>query len=211
MPRKKTTKKQEENNKKIETIVTILCFLFLIVMILVILGNTKSLDNAIYEGIRNCKFLNDYFIFITKFGNTKFILFILFFFFLLLPRKHALLIWISAILSAGSNTIIKHIVRRPRPALEKLVTQGGYSFPSGHTMISIAVYGYLLYLAHTEIKKKWLRIGIEVLLGILIISIMISRIYVGVHYFTDVLGGIFLESAILISLITISKKYKLFE
>ena len=211
MPRKKQTKKQEVQNKKIEILVTTLCFLFLFVLILVILGNIKSLDTIIYEGIKKCSFLKDYFIFITKFGNTEVILLVLFFFFLLLSRKHALIIWISAILSVGSNTLVKHIVRRPRPVVERLVTESGYSFPSGHTMIAIAVYGYLFYLAHTMIKIKWLRITIEILLGILIISIMLSRIYVGVHYFTDILGGIFLESAIIISLITISNKYKLFE
>ena len=85
------------------------------------------------------------------------------------------------------NYILKLIFVRNRPIDINLITETGYSFPSGHAMISLAVYGLLIYLLGKS-NYKYKRLGI-ILLSTLIILIGISRIYLGVHYTSDVLAG----------------------
>ena len=104
------------------------------------------------------------------------------------------------------NQVIKHIVRRPRPNVLRLVEEDGYSFPSGHSMVSMAFYGIIIYLVYKNVTNKYLKWTIITLLSLLILSIGFSRIYVGVHYFTDVVGGFLLGLAYLIIYINIYNK-----
>ncbi len=103
--------------------------------------------------------------------------------------------------------IIKSIFKRPRPdEVFHLIEQGGYSFPSGHSMNCIVCYGILIYLVRRYVKSKKVTNVITVLLSILIICIGFSRIYVGVHFPTDVLGGWSLGITVLcISIIILEK------
>lgn len=94
------------------------------------------------------------------------------------------------------NYILKLIFSRERPININIITETGYSFPSGHAMISLAVYGFLAYLLwKSDYKNK--KIGI-ILLIVLIVLIGISRIYLGVHYTSDVLGGFIISLSYLI-------------
>ena len=104
------------------------------------------------------------------------------------------------------NQAIKHIVRRPRPNVLRLVEEDGYSFPSGHSMVSMAFYGIIIYLVYKNVTNKYLKWNLITLLSLLILSIGFSRIYVGVHYFTDVVGGFLLGLAYLIIYINIYNK-----
>lgn len=104
------------------------------------------------------------------------------------------------------NNLIKVIIARPRPEINKLVTETGYSFPSGHSMVSMAFYGYLIYLIYRYIKNKYIKWSLIVLLSILICLIGISRIYLGVHYTSDVLGGFLLSISYLVVYISLIKK-----
>lgn len=104
------------------------------------------------------------------------------------------------------NQVIKHIVRRPRPNVLRLVEEDGYSFPSGHSMVSMAFYGIIIYLVYKNVTNKYLKWTLITLLSLLILSIGFSRIYVGVHYFTDVVGGFLLGIAYLIIYINIYNK-----
>ena len=104
------------------------------------------------------------------------------------------------------NQTIKHIVRRPRPNVLRLVEESGYSFPSGHSMVSMAFYGIIIYLVYKNVSNKYLKWVLISLLSLLILSIGFSRIYVGVHYFTDVAGGLLLGLAYLIIYINIYNK-----
>ena len=104
------------------------------------------------------------------------------------------------------NQAIKHIVRRPRPNVLRLVEEDGYSFPSGHSMVSMAFYGIIIYLVYKNVSNKYLKWLLIALLSLLILSIGFSRIYVGVHYFTDVAGGFLLGLAYLIIYINIYNK-----
>lgn len=105
------------------------------------------------------------------------------------------------------NNLIKVIVARPRPDINRLVRETGYSFPSGHSITSMVFYGYLVYLIYKYIDNKKIKIPLMIFLIILIPIIGLSRIYLGVHYTSDVLCGFLLGIVYLILFISISKKY----
>lgn len=110
------------------------------------------------------------------------------------------------IIVAGFNTLLKILIQRPRPTEFRLIDEKGYSFPSAHSMASMAFYGLLIYLIYkyvTNIYLKWILI---VILSLLIISIGISRIYLGVHYTSDVLAGFLISLAYLIIFISVTSK-----
>lgn len=67
--------------------------------------------------------------------------------------------------------------------------RNGFSFPSGHAMVTMAFYGYLLYVVVKLVKRKWVRNSLIVLFVSIIFLVGLSRIYLGVHYVTDVLAG----------------------
>ena len=105
------------------------------------------------------------------------------------------------ILSVLYVSIAKNIFQRPRPEILQLITIGGYSFPSGHSTFSMAIYGYLIYLVNKEMTHNIKHIFIF-LLTLLIICIGLSRIYLGVHYFSDVFAG-FISGLIILNIILI--------
>ena len=96
-----------------------------------------------------------------------------------------------------SNQLLKRIVARPRPIEHTIIEETGYSFPSGHSMVSTAFYGFFIYLIYKKVKNKYLKWGLISLLTILILSIGISRVYLGVHYASDVIAGFCLSVAYL--------------
>lgn len=104
-------------------------------------------------------------------------------------KKTKYSIFINLAVAASLNSIIKHVIQRPRPVGYRLIDEKGYSFPSGHSMVSMAFYGYLIYIINTNVKSKWIRIVSTILLSTLIVLIGTSRIYLGVHYTSDVCGG----------------------
>lgn len=111
---------------------------------------------------------------------------------LLIWRKREEALMLTFALGGGGalNYVLKQIFRRSRPDVEHLVEAGGYSFPSGHAMVSFIFYGMLAYLVWYYLYEYpvW-RYLIPALLVLLGISIGISRIYLGVHYATDVIAG----------------------
>lgn len=95
---------------------------------------------------------------------------------------------INFCLAVFVNQSLKGIFARPRPEILRLEFVGGYSFPSGHATISMCFYGYIIYLILTLIKSrsKYLLAG---LFTLLVAAIGYSRVYLGSHYTSDVLGG----------------------
>ena len=113
-------------------------------------------------------------------------------------KKIAFAIPINLILSTILNLVLKNIVERPRPIGYRLIDETGYSFPSGHSMISAAFYGLIIYFIWKNVKNTKLKYISCILLALLILLIGISRIYLGVHYASDVLGGFTISIAYLI-------------
>lgn len=120
-------------------------------------------------------------------------------------KKTAFIIDLNLIIITIFNLILKNIIQRPRPEGYRLIAESGYSFPSGHSMISMAFYGLIIYMIWKTMKNKKLRNIICVLITILVILIGISRIYLGVHYASDVIGGFVVSIAYLIVYVSITK------
>lgn len=100
-----------------------------------------------------------------------------------------------------ANFVIKQIVRRARPEHLMIIEETGYSFPSGHAMMTFAFFALLIYVVYKYVKNKPLKIILTVLFSLLIISVSFSRIYLGVHYFTDILAGWLITFAIVVTFI----------
>ena len=87
------------------------------------------------------------------------------------------------------NLLLKNLFERARPELFRLVEATGYSFPSGHSMVSLCFYGMAAFLLVRELKSWPGRVLVVSAAGLLIAAIGVSRIYLGVHYPTDVVAG----------------------
>lgn len=148
--------------------------------------------------------------FITNFGGAIFVISLTTILFFVIKDKK---IGISIIANLGIvtilNQIIKFIMQRPRPTEFRIIEETGYSFPSGHSMVSLAFYGYLVYLIYKYINNKHLKRTLIIILSILICVIGVSRIYLGVHYTSDVLGGFLISLAYLIIYIDLVNKFVL--
>ncbi|WP_172793937.1 phosphatase PAP2 family protein [Pediococcus damnosus] len=142
-----------------------------------------------------------FFLFITTLGNPlPHIGFILLLVAWLIYSKHYRLLSFAALallLDTSGNQVIKQLIERPRP-LHKLISIGGYSFPSGHSTGTTVLLGSIMIIAAVLVKTNWRRwlIYLGSFMGILLIGI--SRIYLNVHYPTDVLGGFLLGTTIVL-------------
>ncbi len=189
---------------------SIFCFLlFLMITYFVISNKIEKFDTGIYQMIISLrsKPMDQFMKTITKFGNTVPVLCIIILLLIKLNQKDRFLLGMNTIVTVGMNQILKFIIKRPRPNHLRLIKQGGYSFPSGHSMISLCLYGVLIYFIITKEQNKKKKIVFVFLLTLLILLIGISRIYVGVHYPSDVLGGYLLAITLLINGITLGNHH----
>jgi len=179
----------------------ILLIAFFTIVIRIKDGNIKYFDDYIYK--LTSKLLSKeatvVFKIITFFCDSIFILIMLISIFMISRKK-----WYPVLISmnvAGIfvlNQIAKVIFLRQRPNGINLINVMGYSFPSGHSMISFAFYGYIIYLAYKNVKNIYFKLFIMTGLAIIIFLIGISRIYLGAHFASDVLGGYILSIVYLI-------------
>lgn len=133
-------------------------------------------------------------------GSIKGLIVVSFFLvFILKSNKQRIFLFLDLIGSGLIINITKNIFLRERPIIGQNLL-ADYSFPSGHTFIAISFYGFLLYLVMKDKKISYKKLK-EGLLLFLIITIPLSRLILGVHYLTDVLGGITLGLAYLFFLI----------
>jgi membrane-associated phospholipid phosphatase len=105
---------------------------------------------------------------------------------------------IAGIGGPAADTVAKAIVHRARPSADLIhvvQTVSGYSFPSGHVVFYTAFFGFLMFLAYSLLKERvmW-RWVVLVILGFLVATVGVSRIYLGAHWFSDVLGAYLLGS-----------------
>lgn len=139
---------------------------------------------------------------VTNFGGAYFLILISMILALIIKNRRIGLTVIANLGIIGMiNLILKNILQRPRPTEYRLIYESGYSFPSGHSMASMAFYGFLIYLIYKYVKSRKVKWSLIILLTILIITIGVSRIYLGVHYTSDVIAG-FLASLMYLILYT---------
>lgn len=101
------------------------------------------------------------------------------------------------------NLLLKAAFMRPRPVfVPPLAAAGYYSFPSGHAMVSLVVFGMLAYLLILDVQNRRARILIVFAAALLVVLVGISRMYLGVHYFSDVVGGYLAGTVWLVACIT---------
>ncbi len=103
--------------------------------------------------------------------------------------KEALIFAFLFCMSGINNVLLKNLIKRNRPHYHPLIIEKDYSFPSGHAMNSFVFYFTLSYLLFHITKNKKLSIGVACLSACLVFLIGVSRIYLGVHYPSDVVGG----------------------
>ena len=146
--------------------------------------------------------------FITNFGGTIFLITLTIVLLVLIKNKKiGISIFSNLVIVTILNQLLKAILQRPRPTEYRIIEETGYSFPSGHSMVSMAFYGYLIYLIYKYVKNKYIKWISIVLLSILVCSIGISRIYLGVHYTSDVLGGFLISMSYLVIYISAVNKF----
>lgn len=133
----------------------------------------------------------DVMIFISFLGGTYFLILAIITTILLLWKRHkkdAVMFLVIFLSGVELNALLKEIFQRPRP-LEPLIHQLEYSFPSGHAMNSFVFYGALTYFVFWHMKNKKLGLFFSIGAGLLVLAIGVSRVYLGVHFPSDVLAG----------------------
>ncbi|MBS4176669.1 phosphatase PAP2 family protein [Lederbergia citrea] len=138
--------------------------------------------------------LTTFFLFITFFGSVKGValMTIVFFSIVFFTRNRLLALYlvISVAIGAGVfNRLLKAIFKRERPDILQLVKEHGFSFPSGHAMGSVIFFGGVIFVLYK--MYGWNRTALtgSIIASVLIILIGLSRIYLGVHYPSDVIAG----------------------
>lgn len=203
-------KKSKEKTFKIVSFFMLL-ILFIILIILIKTNNTLNFDMAVYKFIATniiSEKITPAVKVITNLGGVLYFIFIAIGSLIIVKnRKIGLAVSLSIGLSALVNFIAKNIIQRTRPLEEfRLIKESGFSFPSGHSITSMVFYGFLIYLVSEFVKNKKVKYVLTILFSILIVLIGLSRVYLGVHYITDILGGFTLGLIFLILYISIYKK-----
>lgn len=154
-------------------------------------------DNAVTDFVISFRSpgLTEFFQLITEMGDRIVYIAItiilgLFFWFRFRNRKFVFQIVLVLILSSLSNVMLKQALNRSRPVMDHLVEVNTLSYPSGHAMSAMAFYGFLIYLCVRYKMKRWLRVFFVTVLVMIVLSVGLSRIYLGVHYPSDVAAGL---------------------
>ncbi|THE13865.1 phosphatase PAP2 family protein [Bacillus timonensis] len=119
-------------------------------------------------------------------------IFILFFLLKVLKHRYELILFVGVMVGSPIlDFILKELFKRARPDLHRLIEISGYSFPSGHAMSAFTLYGIITFLSWRHISGSWGRAALVLFSAMMIFGIGMSRIYLGVHYPTDIIGGYF--------------------
>jgi membrane-associated phospholipid phosphatase len=172
----------------------------------------KPIDMMIFEKIKpGVNTVNNrIMLFITFLGKHQFLIpanLVLIFYFLLVTKQN----WFSirvitiSISSLVLMLLLKQLFQRKRPLSPLLKAAKGLSFPSGHAIMAVTFYGLLIYILQHTIEVDWLRVVVTLLIVVLIFLIGFSRIYLRVHYASDVLGGFIIGSFWLLISLSIIK------
>lgn len=135
---------------------------------------------------------------------------IIYFLFIRRHRWYSIKVPVIALSSLALMVLLKNLFGRQRPDIPLLKEAAGLSYPSGHALMSVTFYGLLIHIVYNTVKKPWLKWTLIILLILLILVIGFTRIYLRVHYPSDVLAGFatgFLWLVISIWIISKIEKY----
>lgn len=180
-------------NKRNIWLVIILVILFIMLAVCIEAGITVNFEGWAYSEAaeRMSPKLTDIIKGITHLGDPAVVIIIclLLIAFQKTRRTIAFPVSVAVILSSLLNIILKNIFTRERPDILRLINETSYSFPSGHAMTNSALYFMLILLIFKYIKRKRVKFTLAALCLLFVLLIGFSRIYLGVHYLLDVLGG----------------------
>ena len=184
----------------IEFLFVILLLLALITFIyltrMIFIRESTAFDDRVYSAVKPYirEGLTNFMLVITFLGKHDLLIplnFVLIAFFIY--RKERWFATRIAALSLSSLLLmfmLKFFFQRNRPLQPVIDDVSGYSFPSGHALISVVFYGLFIHMIWHEVKSKWLRIVLIAVLATLILLIAFSRVYLNVHFASDVIAGI---------------------
>jgi undecaprenyl-diphosphatase len=111
-------------------------------------------------------------------------------------RREALLVIVVLAAATAGSELVKLLIARPRPA-QTLVEGVVYSYPSGHVLEALSIFGIIGLLIWRSASPRWLRVGVNLVFGVLVVLVGIARIALAAHYPSDVLGGAIVGIAVL--------------
>lgn len=188
--------------KKEYYFIAILFILFILLTIFVVVGNASLIDENFYNGIIKLKnnTLTNILYVITNLASTIGIISLAILTSIVFIRRKKVSSLKYVILNVLSGVflmqILKNIIRRTRPSW-KWIKQGGFSYPSGHTISALLLYGTIILLVSKRYDGKYKK-QIIIVSSAMIILTGISRIYFGAHYLSDVIASTLLGTIILI-------------
>lgn len=162
---------------------------------LVMISKDPRLDSFVFNWTNNLvsRRTTDWMIAFSFLGKHSFLvpanLALITYFLLKKEVRTALATLFISLSSLGLMTLLKRIFQRSRPSEPLVEGITNFSFPSGHAFMSVAFYGLLIWWVMVSVRQKWLRRFIIFFLATIIITIGFSRIYLRVHYTTDVIAG----------------------
>ena len=190
----------------------IICFIFFSIFItlgiLVLTKNDIYIDSVVYSFISKYISNNLTIIFksLTNIASTLIVILIIIFTFLFFKnKKYGIYMSLNLLIITILQFVLKTIFSRTRPVDINLIEETGYSYPSGHSLTAMALYGFIIYLIYKSNLNKKSKIIYIILFSSFIFIVGLSRIYLGVHFLTDVVGAFSFALAYLIIYITIIK------
>lgn len=190
--------------KKIFLVINFLLIISLIIFEYKYQSRLTNFDLKISEFVWSFRnpILTDVMKFFSFLSSTKFIIIVLIIYIII---KRDIYFPLNMSLITILNQILKRIIKRQRPS-NYLVKEKNYSFPSGHSMASCAFYGYIIYKIYNSNYNKYFKIFSIIMCILIILLVGLSRIYLGVHYFSDVICGYLISIEHLIVFISVTKK-----
>ena len=183
-----------------ETLLSLILFAIVIAILVFLirkpLRKYKFMDLAIFDRLQSyvSHGKNRVMLFITFLGKHQFLIpanLVLIFYFLFATHQN----WFSirvitiALSSLLLMFLLKYLFQRKRPLSPLLKAAKGLSFPSGHAIMAVTFYGLIIYILRNTVQIDWLRYLLTVFLILLIVLIGYSRVYLRVHYASDVFAG----------------------